>query len=110
MQTPTTRWCPPVFLVAYTCERILYLQFQTHNGRCQPAENRAAAVATGEMDGIEAGREITTQQGIPVVFLTGYPDSAIGTIAQEISAAPVLGKPVSISAIERAIQTVLGQG
>jgi len=60
------------------------------------------------MDGIEAGREITIQLGIPVVFLTGYTDSSIGSAAREISTAPVLGKPASVSDIEEAIQTVLG--
>lgn len=62
----------------------------------------------GAMDGIEAGREIMTQHGIPVIFLTGYSDSSIGSPAREISSAPVLGKPASLSEIEQAIQTVLG--
>lgn len=91
---------------------------------CRPAGNGAAAVAAaenegpdvvlmdirlpGEMDGIEAGRTITTQHGIPVVFVTGYADSSIGSAAREISAAPVLGKPASVGEIEEAIQTVLG--
>lgn len=92
---------------------------------CRPAGNGAAAVAAaekegpnvvlmdirlpGEMDGIEAGRKITDQHGIPVVFLTGYADSEVEVAAREISVAPVLGKPASVGEIEQAIHTVLAQ-
>lgn len=90
---------------------------------CRPVTNGAAAIAAagqehpsvilldirlpGEMDGIEAGRAITDRYNIPVIFVTGYSDSAIESRARNITTAKVLGKPASVGEIDRAIAQVL---
>ena len=58
----------------------------------------------GELDGIEAAQQIQAAAGIPVIFMTAYPDDNTLERANRLNPLGFFIKPVKI----RDIQTVLG--
>ena len=59
----------------------------------------------GDMDGIEAARQIGTFSSASIIFATGYPDPDLKARAMALKPAAYLIKPVEISDIEAAIQS-----
>jgi CheY-like chemotaxis protein len=62
----------------------------------------------GEIDGIEAAREIRDMQGCPIIFVTSHSDSDTLRRIKELGSLPVLSKPVSKAELLAAIKKVLG--
>ncbi|MFO8063688.1 MAG: response regulator [Spirochaetia bacterium] len=59
----------------------------------------------GEMDGIDAAREIGTRHNIPVIFVTGYSDPDMVARARAVNPLALLGKPVDVGEIDAAIES-----
>jgi two-component system, response regulator PdtaR len=61
----------------------------------------------GEVDGIEAATEIYSRYGIPIVFMTGYPDQ--DRMDQAKAAQPIgyFIKPVNIDEVINRVKTYL---
>ena len=62
---------------------------------------------TGEMDGIEAARQIGFFAAIPIIFTTGYPDTNIKERAMALKPSGFLIKPIEANAIQKVIQSTL---
>ena len=63
---------------------------------------------SGEMDGIEAARQIRQKRDTPIIFITAYSDAAtLARIKQLVPRAPVLAKPISVERLRTAIAAVL---
>ncbi len=63
----------------------------------------------GEMDGIEAAEEIHTRFGIPVVYLTGYPDDKSLQRAKVTEAFGYVSKPFEIAELRSTIEMALSK-
>ncbi len=61
----------------------------------------------GEMDGVDAAREIRNRHGIPVLFLTAYADIGIIKRAREVGAYGYLVKPVADRELQAMIEMAL---
>ncbi len=61
----------------------------------------------GEMDGVEAAKEIRTRFGVPSIFRTGYPDEKIKERAGITEPYEVLIKPVQSLVVKESIDKVL---
>ncbi len=57
----------------------------------------------GQMNGIEAAKEITAHYEVPIIFMTGYADNHIEAQAQELHPAAYLNKPVDLDEIKQII-------
>ena len=57
----------------------------------------------GELDGIEAARQIQASAAIPVIFMTGYPDDDVKKRAHELHPLGFFVKPVRMQDIQSAI-------
>ena len=51
---------------------------------------------TGEIDGIEAAKEIIRNNNVPIIFMTGFTESNIFKKAQELNPVAYLEKPVEV--------------
>ena len=60
----------------------------------------------GEIDGIEAGRQIKTRFGIPIIYMTGYSDKELMRKAQETEPIACFIKPVDMRDLQSAIESV----
>lgn len=60
----------------------------------------------GKLDGIEAAQEIQTATGIPVIFMTGYPDDAVIARANQLNPLGFFIKPVKIHNIQAVLETL----
>lgn len=58
----------------------------------------------GEMDGIEAARNIGAFSRARIIFTTGHPDPEMRARAMSLNPAAYLDKPVEIGSIESAIR------
>ncbi len=63
----------------------------------------------GEMDGIEAAREINSRFGIPVLFLTAFADSAILSRAREVGAYGYMIKPFASQELRAMVEVALSK-
>lgn len=61
----------------------------------------------GEMDGVEAAKEIRTRFGVPSIFTTGYPNEGIKERAGITESYEVLIKPVQSHVVKESIDKVL---
>ncbi|MBN8956956.1 MAG: response regulator [Rhizobiales bacterium] len=62
----------------------------------------------GDMDGIEAVRQIQETQPAPVIFITAYSDpTTLSRIRKIAPGAPVLAKPVSLNVLRAAVSSVM---
>lgn len=61
----------------------------------------------GKMNGIEAVRRIKESRGVPVIFLTGYPDAAIREQADALGPVAILVKPVDMKELGRLMNGLL---
>ncbi len=61
----------------------------------------------GEMNGIEAIRQIKEGSDIPVIFITGYSDEGIKARADAIGPAAYFVKPVDMRELGRKIESVV---
>jgi len=61
----------------------------------------------GELDGIDAAKEIRSHSDIPVVYLTAYSDERLLSRAKESEPAGYLVKPVGARAVHASIQIAL---
>jgi CheY-like chemotaxis protein len=62
----------------------------------------------GDMDGIEAVRQIRETHTAPVIFITAYSDPVtLGRIRKIAPDAPVLAKPVSLNVLKAAVASVM---
>lgn len=57
----------------------------------------------GNLDGIEAARQVRQICDAKIIFMTGYPDSAIELRAQELRPTAYLVKPVRIRQLQRVL-------
>ena len=62
---------------------------------------------TGQMDGVEALRQIRKFSNMPVVFVTGYSDDALKEQVMEMSPSAYLLKPVESREIVTAIRSLM---
>lgn len=62
---------------------------------------------SGEMDGIEAARQIRLRHDIPIIFLTGYYDEEILDETKGVGSTAILLKPFGPNAVEMAIDQAL---
>ncbi len=62
---------------------------------------------SGKMDGIEAGEQIKSRHGIPVIYITGYGDKNLKDKAGIANEDEFLLKPIEGHAIKQAIERVL---
>lgn len=53
----------------------------------------------GELDGIEAARQIQASSPIPIIFMTGYPDKTIEEQARAVNPLGFFTKPVALHAL-----------
>ncbi len=63
----------------------------------------------GEMDGIEAAEKIHTRFGIPVIYLTGYPDDETLQPAKGTESFGYVSKPFEIRKLCRSIEMALSK-
>ena len=61
----------------------------------------------GTMSGLDTAERIRQTDPIPIVFMTGYPDSELIARVSEMGSAAYVVKPVTIEALKTAIETVL---
>lgn len=61
----------------------------------------------GEMDGIEAAREISSRYNIPIIFLTGHQDKETKERAKVVEPAGYFIKPVDFEDLKLAIDEAL---
>ncbi len=64
-------------------------------------------IIKGEMDGIEAAREIRSRHDIPIIFTTGCEDEETRKRAEEVKPIAYLIKPVETEDIKLAIEKAL---
>jgi CheY-like chemotaxis protein len=60
----------------------------------------------GEIDGIQAAREITSRFNIPIIFMSGYPESEIREKARINSAVEYLSKPLDYDKLRKTLQSL----
>ena len=64
-------------------------------------------ILNGEMNGIDAAREIRSRYGIPIIFITGCEDEGTKELAEDVGPVEYFVKPVELvdlkSAIDKAI-------
>jgi len=58
----------------------------------------------GDMNGLEAARQIRNEYGIPIIIFTGYNDSLLHEQARQVSPVAVLAKMSPLSDIVAAIE------
>lgn len=63
----------------------------------------------GEMDGVEAARQIGLFSKAMIIFTTGYSDASIKSRAKELNPAGYLIKPVNMQDVENIIQANLNK-
>ena len=63
----------------------------------------------GQMDGIEAAREIAARHDVPIIFVTGYSTPEIAQRCQALDPAGYLLKPVAPPQVDEAIRVALVQ-
>lgn len=61
---------------------------------------------SGQVDGIEAARQISDAFDIPIIFITGYPDNETKQEASQVNPGGYLTKPVGIEAITSTIAQI----
>lgn len=64
----------------------------------------------GEMDGIEAAKQIKSLQGIPIIFITGYPSHETAEKIKSVEPIGYFVKPVASKDIHSLLSKVLGKG
>jgi len=64
-------------------------------------------ILAGEMDGIEAAREIRSSEGIPVIFLTAYLDDKLAEQAEIKETYEFIIKPIDEDELKSSIDTVM---
>ncbi|MFP4375361.1 MAG: response regulator [Spirochaetaceae bacterium] len=57
----------------------------------------------GDLDGIDAARRVRQFCDAKIIFMTGYPDSAIESRARELHPTAYLVKPVKIRQLQRVL-------
>lgn len=76
-------------------------------GKIRPSVALMDVTLAGQMNGIEAARQIKNKYGIPIIIFTGYNDSSLHDQARQIDPVAILAKmdPLSdiIAAIEKAV-------
>lgn len=76
-------------------------------GKIQPSVVLMDVTLAGQMNGIEAARQIKNKYGIPIIIFTGYNDKLLHDQARQIEPVAILEKmdPISeiIAAIEKAV-------
>lgn len=65
-------------------------------------------VLAGEMDGIEAAKQIMKEVGIPVVFVTAHTDKSTAGRMSEMKPAGILEKPVDDQQWKETLKKVFG--
>lgn len=60
----------------------------------------------GELDGIEAARQIGSIQDIPVLFMTGYPDKELEDRARQLNPIGCVLKPFMIRDVQPFIDSI----
>lgn len=64
-------------------------------------------ILDGEINGIEAAREIRTRYGIPIIFVTGCEDIGAKELAEDIEHFGYLIKPVKLNDLKSAVEMAL---
>jgi CheY-like chemotaxis protein len=76
-------------------------------GKIRPSVVLMDVTLAGQMNGIEAARQIKNKYGIPIIIFTGYNDRLLHDQARQIDPVAILAKmdPISdiIAAIEKAV-------
>ena len=76
-------------------------------GKIRPSVVLMDVTLAGQMNGIEAARQIKNKYGIPIIIFTGYSDRLLHDQARQIDPVAILAKmaPISdiIAAIEKAV-------
>lgn len=76
-------------------------------GKIRPSVVLMDVTLAGQMNGIEAARQIKSKYGIPIIIFTGYSDRLLHDQARQIDPIAILSKmdPISdiIAAIEKAV-------
>jgi len=107
------------FLAAFALQdKLKLLGYQV----CEPVPTGAKAIASaeqeqpdiilmdiqlvGNMDGIEAAREVMSRQAIPIIFMTGYADKDVAERAMKLNPLAYLMKPLKMHELEAAIRAV----
>lgn len=76
-------------------------------GKIRPSVVLMDVTLAGQMNGIEAARQIKNKYGIPIIIFTGYNDRLLYDQARQIDPVAILAKmdPISdiIAAIEKAV-------
>ena len=62
----------------------------------------------GDIDGIEAARQIQACSSIPIIFMTGYPDKAVEERAKQLNPLGYFVKPVRVHMLQPLIDAVEG--
>lgn len=60
----------------------------------------------GEIDGIEAAKEIVKQKKIPILFMTAFSESDLKARAKDVKPVAYLNKPVDIDEIKEIVDGV----
>jgi DNA-binding NtrC family response regulator len=61
------------------------------------------------IDGVETFRELQTiRPGLPVVIVTGYPDSDLMARALEIGPFTMISKPVDLNQVQKTVERIVG--
>ena len=76
-------------------------------GRTRPSVVLMDVTLAGQMNGIEAAREIKDKYSIPIIIFTGYNDRLIHDQARQIDPVAILAKMDPISDIIAAIETAV---
>ncbi len=63
----------------------------------------------GKISGIEAASRIRSQFGIPVIFMTGYPDEETRQRAYATNPAGYFIKPLDYDKLEKALMSIIPQ-
>ena len=63
----------------------------------------------GEMDGIETAKQIKSRFGIPILYVTGYPDEEMRNEANVVDPIGYFVKPVAYDEIESTIDSAMNK-
>lgn len=63
----------------------------------------------GEMDGIETAKQIKSRFGIPILYVTGYPDEEMRNEANVVDPIGYFVKPVAYDEIESTIDNAMNK-
>ncbi len=66
-------------------------------------------ILKGEMNGIDAAREIRSSYGIPIIFVTGCDDEGTKKLAEAVGSAGYFIKPVELEDLKLAIEKALSK-